>query len=140
MTKTPTVDQFILTFDLKKELFGRIEIPADEKFAGVILTKQDDKYLSLISHSKGVINIWVMRDYKSWVKQARVVHDNNNNGMISWCWQHGISRLRTEVHCEQNTKRVISTELFDYVESLVSFKLYSLRPIFFFPFVILHRF
>ncbi|KAL9672077.1 hypothetical protein QQ045_028325 [Rhodiola kirilowii] len=63
---------FIRTFNLKAEVFGRIEVPNNISRYALLLTKQNYQFLSLISTTPDNYDeIWVMRG-GSWVKQARI--------------------------------------------------------------------
>ncbi|CAM8912542.1 unnamed protein product [Rhodiola kirilowii] len=140
LAKTPEEEKrldknnsFIVTFDLKKEVFGRIELPHGIHYRST-LTKQDDKYLSLITHSNpsgGVINIWVMHG-ESWVMQARLGPSRIDSGMMLGYWHStggmlwdkdtGIVLIIGD-NCYKCCSKISFTFglLLDYVESLVSF-------------------
>ncbi|CAM8955373.1 unnamed protein product [Rhodiola kirilowii] len=130
--------KFILTFDLQKEVFGRIELPQVASME--LLTKQDDRYLSLIGlTSDYFVDIWVMHVQGSWVRQAVVGKLTVSSTTSLLGYWHSVEGLLWKVDDEDDDVEVngiimaiggdrykfcvkySNVALFDYVESLVSF-------------------
>ncbi|KAL9679096.1 hypothetical protein QQ045_016951 [Rhodiola kirilowii] len=127
-----TGKKFILTFDLQKEVFGKIERPQGTYSA--LLTKQD-QYLSLITTSNDFVDVWVMHVRGSWVRQATVgpLRVSKTSFLGYWCSVGGLLWKVNRV--EDNAEIVMAIRdnhykfcvpysdmgLTDYVESLMSF-------------------
>ncbi|KAL9686234.1 hypothetical protein QQ045_023689 [Rhodiola kirilowii] len=80
--------KFVLTFDLKKEIFGRIEIPHGTRGRGASLAKLDDQCLSLIVPSFDCTDVWVMRYGESWVRQAKLGPSRIDNSTMLGYWHN----------------------------------------------------